>query len=51
MPQMSPMNWIMLFFSFSLIFMMLNSNNYFFIKYYFSSKMETLKLKKYNWKW
>nr|WIL79813.1 ATP synthase F0 subunit 8 [Callimerus nigroapicalis] len=51
MPQMSPLNWVSLFIYFSLIFMMINSMNYFFVTYSFSSKTKKLILKKINWKW
>nr|AXS66583.1 ATP synthase F0 subunit 8 [Cleroidea sp. 6 KM-2017] len=51
MPQMSPMNWIILFLNFSLIFMLINSNNYFFTKYEFITKNLSKKINKINWKW
>nr|WIL79929.1 ATP synthase F0 subunit 8 [Callimerus sp.] len=51
MPQMSPLNWVSLFISFSMIFMLINSTNYFFISYNFSSKTKKLILNKINWKW
>nr|AXS64808.1 ATP synthase F0 subunit 8 [Cleridae sp. 1 KM-2017] len=51
MPQMSPMNWIILFLNFTLIFFIINSNNYFFVKYEYSFKSLTKKIKKINWKW
>nr|AXS65021.1 ATP synthase F0 subunit 8 [Cleroidea sp. 1 KM-2017] len=51
MPQMSPMNWIILFMNFLLIFFLINANNYFFIKYEFKSKILSKKIKTINWKW
>nr|WIL79851.1 ATP synthase F0 subunit 8 [Tillus nitidus] len=51
MPQMSPMNWIILFIYFTMIFIYLNSNNYFLIKYFFLMKLSDLKLKIKSWKW
>nr|WDE20742.1 ATP synthase F0 subunit 8 [Callimerus inbasalis] len=51
MPQMSPLNWVSLFISFTMIFLLINSTNYFFINYNFSSKIKKLTLKKINWKW
>nr|WIL79800.1 ATP synthase F0 subunit 8 [Neohydnus sinensis] len=51
MPQMSPLNWVSLFISFSLIFLMINANNYFFIMNNPSIQKNTLNLKKNNWKW
>nr|ADO60399.1 ATP synthase F0 subunit 8 [Hydraena sp. BMNH 840125] len=52
MPQMAPMNWIMLFFMFSMIFMLFNSLNYFSFKYnnYFKNNLFTTTMK-LNWKW
>nr|YP_009338130.1 ATP synthase F0 subunit 8 [Trichodes sinae]ANG08440.1 ATP synthase F0 subunit 8 [Trichodes sinae] len=52
MPQMSPLNWISLFLSFSLIFLLINSYNYYFINYSFNKKItKTSSLIKINWKW
>nr|ARH54510.1 ATP synthase F0 subunit 8 [Nosodendron fasciculare] len=52
MPQMAPLNWMLLFFMFIIIFMLFNSMNYFMFKY------SIKKLFKYNknsilnyWKW
>nr|AND96344.1 ATP synthase F0 subunit 8 [Heteronitis castelnaui] len=51
MPQMAPMNWLMLFIYFSMIFMIFNIKNY----YSFNYKIKITKfLKKsnfINWKW
>nr|WIL79916.1 ATP synthase F0 subunit 8 [Pieleus irregularis] len=51
MPQMSPLNWVSLFVSFTLIFLLINSMSYFFITYNFNTKKENLTFKKMNWKW
>nr|YP_009971737.1 ATP synthase F0 subunit 8 [Platisus moerosus]QNG56447.1 ATP synthase F0 subunit 8 [Platisus moerosus] len=51
MPQMSPLSWLMLFFFFSIIFIMYNIFNYFSFIYpikiskTFKSKIQI------NWKW
>nr|ALO70442.1 ATP synthase F0 subunit 8 [Carpelimus bilineatus] len=51
MPQMSPLNWLMLFIIFIIIFMMFNSLNYFNF-FYKPSKTQQLKKKiHFNWKW
>nr|QNP09678.1 ATP synthase F0 subunit 8 [Ochthebius sp. IBE<ESP> AV177] len=52
MPQMAPMNWLMLFFMFTMIFMMFNSLNYFSFLYKSNKFINNLKLKtKFSWKW
>nr|QNP10074.1 ATP synthase F0 subunit 8 [Ochthebius perpusillus] len=52
MPQMAPMNWMMLFFMFTMIFLMFNTLNYFSFKYIPIQKTNNKKnLKKLNWKW
>nr|WIL79838.1 ATP synthase F0 subunit 8 [Omadius sp.] len=51
MPQMSPLNWISLFISFSIIFIMMNSINYFFLKYNSNLNLKPFKFSKMNWKW
>nr|QNP09983.1 ATP synthase F0 subunit 8 [Ochthebius sp. IBE<ESP> AN292] len=51
MPQMAPLNWIMLFFMFTMIFMLFNSMNYFSFMYKnmkYNTKKHNLKN---NWKW
>nr|ALO70957.1 ATP synthase F0 subunit 8 [Pselaphinae sp. 12 EF-2015] len=51
MPQMAPMNWTLIYFMFSMIFIMFNFMNY----YNFSYKNNLLKTKsllnKFFWKW
>nr|AML26052.1 ATP synthase F0 subunit 8 [Staphylinidae sp. BMNH 1274251] len=51
MPQMAPMNWLVLFMMFIMIFMIFNSLNYFCFLY--SPKSSTFKMKKskVSWKW
>nr|APX40918.1 ATP synthase F0 subunit 8 [Phyllotreta cruciferae] len=51
MPQMMPMNWLMLMMYFIMFFYLILNLNYFFIKYQpFKNKIETPKLK-FFWKW
>nr|YP_009995340.1 ATP synthase F0 subunit 8 [Ochthebius deletus]QNP09743.1 ATP synthase F0 subunit 8 [Ochthebius deletus] len=53
MPQMAPMNWLMLFILFILIFMLFNTMNYFSFMYNYDKNYQTKKseIKKINWKW
>nr|YP_009995444.1 ATP synthase F0 subunit 8 [Ochthebius nobilis]QNP09873.1 ATP synthase F0 subunit 8 [Ochthebius nobilis] len=52
MPQMAPMNWMILFMMFTMIFFMFNSLNYFSFKYSPINKNSlNNKLWKLNWKW
>nr|YP_009727747.1 ATP synthase F0 subunit 8 [Rhinoestrus usbekistanicus]QHX99790.1 ATP synthase F0 subunit 8 [Rhinoestrus usbekistanicus] len=53
MPQMSPMNWLNLFFIFTIIFIMFSIMNYYM---FFPSMPKSIMTKKYkmtsmNWKW
>nr|AMA06627.1 ATP synthase F0 subunit 8 [Cryptolaemus montrouzieri]AMA06638.1 ATP synthase F0 subunit 8 [Cryptolaemus montrouzieri]AMA06649.1 ATP synthase F0 subunit 8 [Cryptolaemus montrouzieri]AMA06660.1 ATP synthase F0 subunit 8 [Cryptolaemus montrouzieri]AMA06671.1 ATP synthase F0 subunit 8 [Cryptolaemus montrouzieri] len=51
MPQMMPLNWMMLYLFFFLIFMIINSMIYFI---FFNKPYSTQKIKynnKINWKW
>nr|AXS66341.1 ATP synthase F0 subunit 8 [Staphylinoidea sp. 6 KM-2017] len=51
MPQMAPMNWLILFIYFTLIFLLFNSMNYFsFIYPQKNSFKKKIKLN-LNWKW
>nr|ALO76971.1 ATP synthase F0 subunit 8 [Malachiinae sp. GENSP01] len=51
MPQMSPLNWILLLLFFSIIFIMINMINYFIMKYQ-NKNIKTLSKKEMNfWKW
>nr|ARH54523.1 ATP synthase F0 subunit 8 [Ocypus ophthalmicus] len=51
MPQMAPMNWLMLFILFTIIFLMVNCINYF--SFFYSNKTSNLikKNNQINWKW
>nr|ARH55211.1 ATP synthase F0 subunit 8 [Teredus cylindricus] len=51
MPQMAPLNWMMLFIYFSFMLLIFNSMNYFSFMYnpkFFSFKKKLFKI---NWKW
>nr|ARH55199.1 ATP synthase F0 subunit 8 [Silpha tyrolensis] len=51
MPQMAPMNWLMLFLMFIMIFLLFNSMNYFSFKYPIKKTSVTKNISKINWKW
>nr|WRO45041.1 ATP synthase F0 subunit 8 [Fissocantharis tridifformis] len=52
MPQMAPLSWLNLFIYFIMIFLILNSLNYFFFKSPFNQKKsKILKNNKNSWKW
>nr|ARH54614.1 ATP synthase F0 subunit 8 [Rhizophagus aeneus] len=51
MPQMAPMNWLMLMFYFFIIFMIFNMLNYFNFNYKIKKIFLKTKNLKYNWKW
>nr|ARH53964.1 ATP synthase F0 subunit 8 [Orsodacne cerasi] len=51
MPQMAPLNWLMLFWFFIMIYMIFNSMNYFSFLYEPKFKFMTKKIIKINWKW
>nr|ARH53834.1 ATP synthase F0 subunit 8 [Elateroidea sp. AH-2016] len=51
MPQMAPISWINLMIMFIMIFMILNSLNYFSFMYSNKSMKSTFKMKNPNWKW
>nr|ALO70600.1 ATP synthase F0 subunit 8 [Gyrohypnus fracticornis] len=52
MPQMAPMNWLILFINFSIVFLMFNSMNYFSFKYPLKKYCkQILSQTKLNWKW
>nr|AFQ62400.1 ATP synthase F0 subunit 8 [Abraeinae sp. MJTNT-2012] len=51
MPQMAPMNWLMLMIMFILIFMMFNSLNYFSFNYPIKKYQYKKSNSKLNWKW
>nr|ALO70312.1 ATP synthase F0 subunit 8 [Astenus lyonessius] len=52
MPQMAPLNWLMLFIFFTMIFIMFNFINYYMFMYTPKmSKMNNYMKKTINWKW
>nr|ASM41799.1 ATP synthase F0 subunit 8 [Stictoleptura succedanea] len=51
MPQMAPLNWLMLFIFFILIFFIFNSLNYFIFNYNIKNKIKMKKFLILNWKW
>nr|QJT43380.1 ATP synthase F0 subunit 8 [Dorysthenes granulosus] len=51
MPQMAPLNWITLFFYFTIMFIIFNSINYFNFIYPIKKISLNSKKIKFNWKW
>nr|YP_009185882.1 ATP synthase F0 subunit 8 [Myrmecocephalus concinnus]ALO70724.1 ATP synthase F0 subunit 8 [Myrmecocephalus concinnus] len=51
MPQMAPMNWLILFITFILIFMLFNSLNYFSFLYQPLISIKSKSSKIFSWKW
>nr|AJG02518.1 ATP synthase F0 subunit 8 [Euplectus karstenii] len=51
MPQMAPMNWIFLYFLFTIIFIMMNFINYYYTMYTPTNKISFMKKYNFNWKW
>nr|AII02489.1 ATP synthase F0 subunit 8 [Noctua pronuba] len=53
MPQMMPINWLISFFFFLLIYLIFNIMNYYIFNKKISNKNNNLmiKLKNFNWKW
>nr|YP_010471428.1 ATP synthase F0 subunit 8 [Tyraphus nitidus]UVG40767.1 ATP synthase F0 subunit 8 [Tyraphus nitidus] len=51
MPQMAPMNWLMLFIFFIMVFLSFNLMNYFIFNYKSNKKTIKSNMKKMNWKW
>nr|ALO76323.1 ATP synthase F0 subunit 8 [Brachynopus latus] len=51
MPQMMPLNWLMMFIFFTMTFLIFNSLNYFSFKYLPKNINLTIKKKTLNWKW
>nr|ALO70979.1 ATP synthase F0 subunit 8 [Pselaphinae sp. 2 EF-2015] len=49
MPQMSPLNWIMLYMYFTSIFILFNMINYYLINY--KKNKKKIKIQYKNWKW
>nr|AFU50202.1 ATP synthase F0 subunit 8 [Phaedon armoraciae]APX40827.1 ATP synthase F0 subunit 8 [Phaedon tumidulus] len=51
MPQMMPLNWLILMFFFIMIFLLFNIMNYFMFSYKIKSFKNFSKNITYNWKW
>nr|ARH54172.1 ATP synthase F0 subunit 8 [Chrysomela populi] len=51
MPQMMPLNWLILFFYFTIIFLMFNIMNYYMFSYNFKTYKKIKKNISFNWKW
>nr|AND96748.1 ATP synthase F0 subunit 8 [Onthophagus longimanus] len=51
MPQMAPINWLMLLIYFSMIFMIFNVMNFYCFNYNIKSFSFKKQIKKLNWKW
>nr|ALO76716.1 ATP synthase F0 subunit 8 [Glischrochilus hortensis] len=51
MPQMAPLNWITLLIYFTMIFMIINSLNYFSFLYKSKSSSKSKIKTNLNWKW
>nr|YP_010586241.1 ATP synthase F0 subunit 8 [Himalopsyche malenanda]UZZ44003.1 ATP synthase F0 subunit 8 [Himalopsyche malenanda] len=52
MPQMMPMNWIMLFLFFISVFLTFNVMNFYLFNYNYSDlKIKSLNKNPLNWKW
>nr|UPX88476.1 ATP synthase F0 subunit 8 [Noterus clavicornis] len=51
MPQMAPMNWMILYFFFILTFLIMNFFNYFYLSMNLKFKSFLKKKNTFNWKW
>nr|AXS65883.1 ATP synthase F0 subunit 8 [Bostrichoidea sp. 4 KM-2017] len=51
MPQMAPLSWTLLFIYFSMIYMFINSINYYNFFYTPMKSFKLFKKKLINWKW
>nr|AXS65099.1 ATP synthase F0 subunit 8 [Cerambycidae sp. 4 KM-2017] len=52
MPQMMPLNWLMLFLFFLIVFLLFNIINYYSFKPFYKKSLINFKNKKsFNWKW
>nr|APX39207.1 ATP synthase F0 subunit 8 [Gonioctena olivacea] len=51
MPQMMPLNWLTLFFYFTMIFLMFNIINYYMFLYTTKTSSTKKINMKFNWKW
>nr|YP_010233749.1 ATP synthase F0 subunit 8 [Eophileurus chinensis]QSZ78118.1 ATP synthase subunit 8 [Eophileurus chinensis] len=51
MPQMAPLNWLLLFFMFVIVFLLYNVLNYFSFLYPVKQVTKKKSSSKINWKW
>nr|ALO76520.1 ATP synthase F0 subunit 8 [Scydmaeninae sp. 840218] len=51
MPQMSPMNWMILFMIFMMMMLIINIINFFSSKMFIKKIISNNKIYKMNWKW
>nr|YP_009073572.1 ATP synthase F0 subunit 8 [Aeolesthes oenochrous]BAP59122.1 ATP synthase F0 subunit 8 [Aeolesthes oenochrous] len=51
MPQMAPLNWLILFMFFTIIFILFNTVNYYSFMYNVKQKIPIKNTVKFNWKW
>nr|ASL05696.1 ATP synthase F0 subunit 8 [Xylotrechus magnicollis] len=51
MPQMAPLNWLILFLFFTAIFLIFNTVNFYSFTYQPKEKESTKKKIQFNWKW
>nr|WBK02865.1 ATP synthase F0 subunit 8 [Inocellia (Epinocellia) sp.] len=52
MPQMAPMNWLILYIIFIMLYLLFMTKNYYLLKINFKSmNMKSLSLNKNFWKW
>nr|AXS64991.1 ATP synthase F0 subunit 8 [Cerambycidae sp. 2 KM-2017] len=51
MPQMAPLNWLILFIYFTMIFLLFNVINYYSFLYKVKSIKKSSKNTPFNWKW
>nr|ALO70613.1 ATP synthase F0 subunit 8 [Staphylinidae sp. 2 EF-2015] len=51
MPQMAPLNWMTLFIYFIILFLIMNSMNYFSYNTMINKKSNKFFMKNYFWKW
>nr|UZG66058.1 ATP synthase F0 subunit 8 [Aquatica wuhana] len=51
MPQMAPLSWLNLFIYYTMVFMMFNTMNYFFVFYKINKNKTTNKSYIISWKW
>nr|ARH55133.1 ATP synthase F0 subunit 8 [Phaedon armoraciae] len=51
MPQMMPLNWLILMFYFTMIFFLFNIMNYYMFYYNIKTSKKLMSKPLYNWKW